>query len=161
MELEDLVGRLVDFLEYYVNENGEPKYKKLIDKKIENGRGGRVWIDFGDLEEFDKDLVEEASKEEFAEIIGVYIQTRFALKNGLYPGAELKKETVFLHEDFIKSMLEEPGEKLTPEEVAEMYEGYVKNINGEKVVVVRFWQFVMLMIIGYLADSGKLDAPDD
>jgi len=94
MKLADLVGRLVDFLEYYVDKNGNPKYKKLIDKKIEDGKGGTVLIDFDDIEEFDKDLAEEASKKEFAEIIQIYIQTRFALKNGLYPGAELKKDCI-------------------------------------------------------------------
>jgi len=58
-------------------------------------------------------------------------------------------------------MLEMPGEKLTPEEVAEMYGGYVKDINGEKVVVVTFWQFVVFTIIDYFADTGRLDALND
>ena len=164
MELQELVQKTVDFIENFADENGEPKYKNMIDESIKNNDKPR--IDPNDIAMYDKELAEalktvEKGKEDsirkkFSKIVILYMKTRASLLNGELPGAELKGDFVFLKKEYIEGVDQENEDKPSIEEIAQYFAGYVMPIDGEEVVVTRFWRFALMMIITFLANSGEL-----
>ena len=80
-------------------------------------------IIINELEEFDKDLVKEEIWDKINEIIMLYAQIRNMVKEGLFPGVELKNDWVFLYKEYLKDVLEES--KITEEEFTKQHGGYL------------------------------------
>jgi len=176
MELSEFVKQIVlGFLEDYVNSDGEPKYKALIDninkytsKKTENGEKPKVKIDtkqmIQEIKIYDSELGDaaESMEDELRELITNYINLRRGLAKGKIKGAQLKHDTVFITEEYLETDEEteekdkESEEKPSLESLAKSFYGYVDEIDGKKVVVTKFAKYAYILIIYNYVQSGKI-----
>jgi len=154
---------LVQFLEEYVNEEGKPKYKEIIDNYVKNKfKENKIVISYikdfamelygevlSDLEKYNKEVAREAEQMKIAtiKILALYVLLRAQLLKGVL-GAELKQngdEHIFITQKILK----ESGalERITLEELKDILMGHITEINGEQVLVVPFWTYALAYII--------------
>ena len=148
MDTTDFVERTILFLEEYALPDGSSKYKKLIEEAIKSGQGGKLQISKKDLAKYDKELADALPQMEdkFKATISIYKTLRALLLQKKVPGMLLGKEdTVFITQEYIDKM--EGEEKPTLEELAKTLGGYVDEINGQKVVVTKFWRLATVFAL--------------
>ena len=158
MDTTDFVQRTVFFLEEYALPDGRSKYKKLIEDAIKSGeseseQGVKLPISKKDLAKYDKELVDvlPQMEDKFKITISIYKTLRTLLLQKKVPGMLLGKEdTVFITQEYIDKL--EGEEKPTFEEFAKQVGGYVDEINGQKVIVTKFWKLAMVSALVHIAE---------
>ena len=157
-QIVGVVRSIIFFLEDFVDENGDAKYKKIIDQNVEQGKVKfKLAISKKDMYAYDETLgqVAENAKDFVGSVISLYKQTRILLLRGEIEGAILlkDKDVVFLTKEYVNSI--EGDEKPSLADVAKYYWGYVMTRNGEQVIVTRFWKFALKTILTYIEDANK------
>jgi len=155
MKLEDMVNLIVDFLENFVDEDGESKYKKKIDKMVKKGENFALEINKQDLSNYNEDLLRIAENMDnvMNVVVSLYKQTRVMLLRGEIEGAYIQNDTVFLTSEFINNIEDENS---SIKEIAKYYKGQIMEINGEQVIATRFWKFVTIVILNYITEMRKM-----
>mgnify|MGYP001772712155 CR=1 FL=1 len=157
-QITEAVRLIVSFLEDFVDENGDAKYKKIIDQNVEQGKVKfKLTISKKDMYAFDERLGQLAEKagDFVSSVIDLYKQTRVLLLRGEVEGAIFlkDKDVVFLTKEYVNNIEGEEKPSLT--DVAKYFGGYVMTRDGEQVIVTRFWKFALRTILAYIEEEAN------